>query len=148
MSKIIGKNLTLFVEVDGALQSWAFATTCEIDINRDMQEVGSESSGIFAEYKPKKIRWKMSAGYLMSLQAPAKSAIKLLKKGKKVRAMFATVDPHVLDVVAATQQPNGDYMLTGDVYIDRCTESAIVGQVMTWQLSATGTGPLEEVFGN
>ena len=67
MSKIKGQNLVvLFRGADYQWKALAYATTCELDLNRDMQQVGSASSGNWKHYKPKEMGWTVTSAHLLS----------------------------------------------------------------------------------
>lgn len=138
--------------IDHVWKAVAYATDCELDIDRTMIEVGSQESGTFREYKPKKIGWRITSAHLMSDKDQPVDIDDLLVEGTQVQVTFSTIMPH------PDPQPDPPayqpgfrfwgppygyaYTRTGYAYVQRHTVTARHRTFVTSSIELLGTGPL------
>ena len=152
MSKIKGQDLVILFRIGGEWKAVAYATDCELDISRSMLEKGSEESGKYSEFKPKKITWRMTSAHLLSDVEQPVDIDELLAAGNKVQVTFTTVLPHP-DPKSdpPTYQPGYRffgppygyaYTRTGYAFVQRHTITARHRTFVTSSIELQGTGKL------
>lgn len=153
MSKIKGQNLVvLFRGADYQWKALAYATTCELDLNRDMQQVGSASSGNWKHYKPKEMGWTVTSAHLLSDAEQPVDIDKLLVEGTEVQITFTMVKDHPLPQPDPPQY-NPDFRFYGPPYgypftrtgmalVRRHTVTARNKTFVTSSIELLGNGPL------
>ena len=154
MSKIKGQNLVVLFQ-DAVTLEWkalAYATQCELDVNRTMLEVGSATSGNWQHFKPKKMGWRITAAHLLSDVDQPVDVDQLLSEGTKVKITFTCVADHPMPKSDPPQYepeyrffgpPYGyAYTRTGEAYVSRHTVTARHRTYVSSSIELTGTGPL------
>ncbi len=154
MSKIKGQNLVVLF-YDSATSSWkalAYATQCELDINRSMLEVGSADSGKWQHFKPKKMGWRITCAHLLSDVEQPVDIDEVLTNGTKVKVTFTCVEDHPLPKSDPPEYkpdfrffgpPYGyAYTRTGEAFVARHTVTARHRTYVSSSIELTGTGPL------
>ena len=153
MSKIKGQNLVvLFQGSDMQWKALAYATQCELDINRAMLEVGSADSGNWQHFKPKKMGWRITCAHLLSDVEQPVDIDELLAEGTKVKITFTCVKDHPMPKNDPPEYepdfrffgpPYGyAYTRTGDAFVARHTVTARHRTYVSSSIALTGTGPL------
>lgn len=144
MSKIKGQDLVVLFKDNNSWKAVAYATDCELDINVSMLEVGSPMSGIFEEYKPKRIGWRITSAHLMSDVAQPVDFHSLITNRTKVKVTFTVIDPHPNPSTDPPQYTplTGGFARTGEAYIARNTITARHRTYVTSSVELRGTGPL------
>lgn len=153
MSKIKGQDLVVMFRIGGQWKAIAYATDCELDISRSMLEVGSQNSGDYQEYKPKKIGWRITSAHLLSDVEQDVDVDALLVAGTQVQVTFSTVLPHPEPKADPPQYQPGyrflgppygyAYCRTGMAYVSRHTVTARHRTYVTSSIELQGTGPLQ-----
>lgn len=142
--KILGRNLTILYRVDNAWKAVAYATTCELDINADLLEVGSVTPDAWKRYKRKKIGWTLTAGHLASDASQPIDLETVLVNGTAVKVFVTTVLDHPLPGDSYT--PTTGYQRQGDALVNRFTVTARNRDYVTGSVSMRGSGPLSRTL--
>ena len=152
MSKIKGQDLVVMFRINHEWKAVAYATDCELDITRSMLEVGSQDSGKYEEFKPKKISWRITSAHLLSDINQPVDIDDLLTEGTKVEVTFSTVLPHPDPQSDPPQYEPGyrflgppygyAYTRTGTAYVERHTVTARHRTFVTSSIELRGTGQL------
>jgi len=153
MSKIKGQNLVvLFQGSDLQWKALAYATQCELDLQREMKAVGSATSGNWKHYKPKQMAWRITCAHLLSDVDQPVDIDELLVSGAKVKVTFTCVEDHPLPKSDPPEYkpeyrffgpPYGfAYTRTGDALVSRHTVTARHRTYVSSSIELTGTGPL------
>lgn len=129
---VMGHNLRMRVGTVTAVAIYA-ATECSINIETDTVEINHKDnySNNWKEIIPAANGWSGSTNGLIFFDAAngIDDAISAQIAKTKIKVEFST---------AVT----GDLKWTGDAYITSCELSGSVGEVSTYAVSFTGTGPL------
>lgn len=141
MAKIQGRNLVVLYK-DGDWKAIAYATTCELDINVQMMEIGSPSAGKWVHCKPKRINWTVTAGHLLSNQQQNVDLFALLKNKTRIQIAFTTAFDHSELPDPPTFRPSYDYNRSGFCYISRLTVTGRRGDFATSSIALAGDGEL------
>lgn len=147
MSKIKGQDLVVLFYDETSL-SWkavAFATDCELDENVTMLETGSQDSGNYAEFKPKKIYWRVTSAHLMSDVTQPVDFHTLIKNRTKFKITFTQIASHPDPSTEPPQYTplSGGFARTGYAFVQRNTITARHRTFVTSSVELQGTGPLD-----
>lgn len=66
MEKLKGNDIIIGNMVNGEVYPFAASTTCDIELNCDVKEVSSPSSGAYRSYIPGRKMWTVRLGYLVN----------------------------------------------------------------------------------
>lgn len=146
MSVLKGNDLILFIDNGTTKTVLAQATSCDIEISREQQEITSKSSGDFKEYISGRTEWSVSTGGLVDFTETNGF-------GKLNAAIFSGADVKIVVGIAtkgADTKPTGldatsDYY-SGTVKVTSLTvNTGNAGELSTYSAKLTGTGQLEYV---
>lgn len=135
--------MTLMVQRDGKWRAIAYATTCEIDINAEMVEVGSSLTGLWRMLRKRKLQWVGTTGHLMADMKQEVDILEMVMSKEPVTVCLGSVAPHTAAVSAADQTLDGRVKLTGEAYVTRATISARRGDAVTISAKMEGNGELK-----
>lgn len=144
--KVQANNFTIFW--NGA--AIAYATTAEMDVNADVHETGSATSGDWRNYIKGRKGWTISAGHLYDLRGKQhngdnyRNPFELVVKDMEVDVAFGAIVPHCM-MDAKDMRLTGAALFSGKVLVRRYTVSSVKGQYVSCQFEAIGCGKLEEI---
>lgn len=131
---------------DGVWRALAYATTCELDINKETVETGSKLTGRWRTSRARKLGWTISAGHLMADVQQEVDIMELVKSDKTVTVCMGSVEPHDETVTDAAHVLDGRLMMTGSAHVTRATVSAKNGDFVTISIALEGTGALTSAW--
>lgn len=143
--KVEANNFTIFWNG----KAIAYATTAELDVNADIYEVGSPTSGGWRRHKKGRKCWTISAGHLIDLRGPQhlgsdyRNPYEMVVKDEEVDVAFGAIVPHGT-MEAKDMRPTGAALYSGRALVRRFTVSAVKGQFVSCQFEAVGNGELAE----
>lgn len=157
---IQGSDLMLFIGTGENKKSIGFATNHTFEISVEMLENASKdhSSGAWAGSIPKKKSWTVSSENLFANSAEGVTFAELVGYMNNDTALTAeftisaggaqTADAYGIVVPTGGWDPStasGTTALQGSVYINSLSANAQNGEIATFTVNFTGTGPLSVV---
>jgi hypothetical protein len=139
--KLRGNDMALMVDKDGEWRSIAYATTCEIDIQARMVEVGSPMTGRWRKMKKRGQQWVGSTGHLMADKKEEADIMEMVKERRAVMVCFGTVK-RVDGMVELTEKGE----MTGEAYVASARVSARKGDMVTISAEIVGIGTLAALW--
>lgn len=144
MAQIIqGNDLMLFMKG----KSIAFATSHQLSISSDIEEINSKDHGNFSATLVKKINWEITSENLFTSESYDTLFTAMMEK-RKLKAYFGLKKEKEETKTVA----NGDYenwtpenAYGGEVYITSLTTSANSGDKATFSLTLKGSGKISKV---
>lgn len=144
--KLRGNDMTLMVQRDGQWRAIAYATTCEMDINVELVEVGSALTGRWRKYRKRKKDWTGSTGHLMADVKQEVDILELVDSDEPVAVCFGSVESHTEPITDADYKLDGKVKIVGEAHVTRATVSARRGDCVTISATLQGNGPLEVLW--
>ena len=131
MSKILGNNVTILATttVDNQTEQVpiAYGRSCEVDTDKDFQEVSSPSTGQYKQFRPKRSGWTMSVSCLLS--------------NDEEEIMAAYNNNTLLDVYFTDSI--GFWYWYGKAYIKSIKATGPIDQMASFQVNFKGSGDLD-----
>jgi predicted secreted protein len=145
--KLRGNDMTLMVQRDGKWRAIAYATTCELDVQAEMLEVGSSLTGQWRHMLKRRLQWMGSTGHLMTDVRQEADIMEMVMSADPVTICMGSVQPHPMAIEADGWVLDGRVQMKGEAYVSRATVSARRGDVVTISAEFTGNGELEITWG-
>ena len=125
MATIKGNDLLIY---DG---TYIIATSksCEVDIQGEVKEVSSPSSGEYREFIPGRKTWNVLVNYLIDTTSTVKG--RMLKVGQTITLSMKVRNNGTIDT------------LTGQAICTECKITATRGALLQGSFTFQGSGPLE-----
>ena len=144
MPKLRGNELIVFFEKGGVWKTLAYATTCEIDIQAEVMDVGSPDTGRWVKKKKRRRSWNVSSGHLMSDVKQEIDLYDYLISDNPVKVCVSSVAAHDEQIKSIGYVPDGRYSLVGDALVTRMTITGNRGDFCTLSMSLAGSGELKQ----
>lgn len=143
--KIDGKDIVVFVKIDGLWNAAAYGTTCELDVRADIKSVSSPDTGKWQKTKKGRYSWSGSSGHLVAARRQRLDMFDMLAEGAEILVAFATIASSALPRDFELYTPDGRFGFQGNALLTRLTVTGRKGDSATFSISFKGVGALQEI---
>lgn len=142
--KLRGKDILVFAKIADSWKTFAYGTTCEIDVKVKQLELAPD--GRWRRYMVAGYSWGGTTTHLLSDIAATADGMQLVQQVEEVRIMFGSVEATDSARDFKTVLPDGRFGLKGMAHVNRMTVTGVQRNKATLSLSFAGTGELESIF--
>lgn len=123
--RITGKDVALYAGTERI----ALATSCDIQVDRDMVEFMSQTSARSKRYKPGRYSWTASVDTLVAEGSASINLLEALTAGSRI-------------LITMTAEVKGGQSLSGYAYVKSWSENAPLSGMVTVKATFIGDGDL------